>query len=97
MHLVSQQAYPKMHMMPIETAVEYLTSAPRVCQSKPVLWTFLEAPVDGTVMLTWLPLAHMASQFATDGYVWADNEQVFSFELRGFVRVPFVPFGDFSE
>ncbi|KAJ5703619.1 hypothetical protein N7493_011544 [Penicillium malachiteum] len=84
MHLVSQQAYPQMHMMPTETAVEYLTSAPRVCQAKPVHWMFLESPTDGTVMLTWLPLAHLANKFASDGYVWADPEQTFSFESRGF-------------
>ncbi|KAJ5273369.1 hypothetical protein N7478_008494 [Penicillium angulare] len=84
MHLVSHQRYPNIHMMPSETAVEYLISAPRVCQSKPVHWTFLDGPPDGTVMLTWQPLGHLGTNFASDGYVWADPEQAFSFESRGY-------------
>ncbi|KAJ5815475.1 hypothetical protein N7474_007252 [Penicillium riverlandense] len=84
MHLVSRNRFPSMHMMPTETAVEYLTSAPRVCQSQPMHWTFLDGPADGTVMLTWQPLAHLGNNFASDGYVWADAEQAFTFEARGY-------------
>ncbi|KAJ5653730.1 hypothetical protein N7490_000733 [Penicillium lividum] len=84
MHLVSHHRYPNMHMMPAETAVEYLTSAPRVCQQKPMHWTLLEGPADGNVMLTWQPMAHLGNNFASDGYVWADAEQAFSFESRGY-------------
>ncbi|KAJ5762497.1 uncharacterized protein N7511_005879 [Penicillium nucicola] len=84
MHLISRNRYPSMHMMPTETAVEYLTSAPRICQTQPMHWTFLEAPPDGTVMLTWQPLAHLGNNFASDGYVWADAEQAFTFEARGY-------------
>ena len=88
MHLVSHHSFPKMHMMPAETAVEYLASAPRVCQQKPMHWTLLDGPADGTVMLTWQPMAHLGNNFASDGYVWADHEQAFSFESRGYVRDP---------
>ncbi|KAJ5101631.1 hypothetical protein NUU61_003853 [Penicillium alfredii] len=84
MHLISRNRYPNMHMMPTETAVEYLTSAPRVCQSQPMHWTFLDGPADGTLMLTWQPLAHLGNNFASDGYVWADVEQAFTFESRGY-------------
>ncbi|CAG8144564.1 unnamed protein product [Penicillium salamii] len=84
MHLVSRNRYPSMHMMPTETAVEYLTSAPRVCQTQPMHWTFLDGPPDGTVMLTWQPLNHLGNNFASDGYFWADQEQVFTFEARGY-------------
>lgn len=72
-------------MMPNETAVEYLTSAPRICQSKPMHWTFLDGPADGTVMLTWQPTHHMGTNFASDGYIWADAEQAYTFEARGYV------------
>jgi hypothetical protein len=85
MHLVSRNRYPNMHMMPPETAVEYLASAPRVCQSQPMHWTFLDGPGDGTVMLTWQPLAHMGNNIASDGYVWADAEQGHVLEVRGYV------------
>ncbi|KAJ9491185.1 hypothetical protein VN97_g2042 [Penicillium thymicola] len=84
MHLVSRNRYPSMHMMPSETAVEYLTSAPRICQSQPMHWTFLDGPPDGTVMLTWQPQNHLGNNFASDGYIWADQEQAFSFESRGY-------------
>lgn len=49
-------------------------------------WTFLDGPQDGTVMMTWQPLAHLGNNFASDGYVWADAEQAFTFESRGYVR-----------
>ncbi|KAJ5589855.1 hypothetical protein N7450_003827 [Penicillium hetheringtonii] len=94
MHLVSRNRYPNMHMMPPETAVEYLASAPRVCQSQPMHWTFLDGPGDGTVMLTWQPMAHMGNNFASDGYVWADAEQGHVLEVRGyylFIAVVIIP------
>ncbi|KAJ5662728.1 hypothetical protein N7462_011654 [Penicillium macrosclerotiorum] len=84
MHLVSLNRYPNMHMMPTETAVEYLASAPRICQSQPMSWTFLDGPADGTVMLTWQPHGHMGANFASDGHVWADVEQAVPFEVRGY-------------
>ncbi|KAJ6086173.1 hypothetical protein N7486_010454 [Penicillium sp. IBT 16267x] len=90
MHLVSHHSFPKMHMMPAETAVEYLASAPRVCQQKPMHWTLLDGPADGTVMLTWQPMAHLGNNFASDGYIWADHEQAFSFESRGYTVEMFV-------
>ncbi|KAF7714776.1 Uncharacterized protein PECH_007325 [Penicillium ucsense] len=90
MHLVSRNRYPNMHMMPTETALEYLLSAPRTCQTQPMRWTFLDGPQDGTVMLTWQPLNHLGTNFASDGYIWADPEQVFTFEARGFTVEMFV-------
>ncbi|KOS48464.1 hypothetical protein ACN38_g658 [Penicillium nordicum] len=47
-------------------------------------WTFLDGPPDGTVMLTWQPQNHLGNNFASDGYIWADQEQAFSFESRGY-------------
>lgn len=48
-------------------------------------WTFLDGPQDGSVMLTWQPLNQLGTNFASDGYVWADVEQAFTFEARGYV------------
>ena len=48
-------------------------------------WMFLDAPADGTVMLLWQPLNQLGTRFASDGYVWADPEQAFSQEHRGYV------------
>ncbi|PYH90346.1 DUF1750-domain-containing protein [Aspergillus ellipticus CBS 707.79] len=86
MHLVSRHRYPLMHMMPTDTVVEYLLSAQKIVrEAQPMHWTFLDGPQDGTVMLTWQPLNHLATNYASDGYVWADVEQVFSFEARGYM------------
>ncbi|KAJ5102641.1 hypothetical protein N7532_003170 [Penicillium argentinense] len=90
MHLVSRNRYPNMHMMPPETAVEYLATAPRVCQSQPMHWTFLDGPADGTVMLTWQPQQHLGNNFASDGYVWADAEQGHVLEVRGYTVEVFI-------
>ncbi|KAH1403136.1 hypothetical protein KXV95_003889 [Aspergillus fumigatus] len=86
MHLVSRHRYPLMHMMPTDTVVEYLLSAPKIVrEAQPMHWTFLDGPQDGTVMLTWQPLNHLGTNFASDGYVWADVEQAFTFEARGYM------------
>ncbi|KAL5357520.1 hypothetical protein BJX96DRAFT_144633 [Aspergillus floccosus] len=85
MHLVSRHRYPLMHMMPTDTVVEYLLSAQKIVrEAQPMHWTFLDGPQDGTVMLTWQPLNHLGTNFASDGYVWADVEQAFTFEARGY-------------
>ncbi|KAH8427815.1 uncharacterized protein LDX57_005520 [Aspergillus melleus] len=86
MHLLSRHRYPLMHMMPTETVVEYLLSAQKIVrEAQPMYWSFLDGPQDGTVMLTWQPLNHLGTNFASDGYVWADVEQAFTFEARGYV------------
>ena len=85
MHLVSRQRYPLMHMLPTEMVVEYLISAPKVVRDfQPMHWTFLDGPPDGSVFLTWQPSHHMGNNFSSDGYIWADVEQAFTFEARGF-------------
>lgn len=87
MHLVSRYRYPMMSVLPTETAVDYLLSAPKIVRElQPMHWTFLDGPPDGTVMLTWQPLNHLGTNFASDGFVWADAEQAFTFEAKGYVR-----------
>lgn len=73
----------------MEAAVEYLLSAPKIVRElQPMHWMFLDAPPDGTLMLTWQPLNHLGTNFASDGYVWGDAEQVYTTEARGYVRHP---------
>ncbi|KAL1966338.1 hypothetical protein VTN77DRAFT_4691 [Rasamsonia byssochlamydoides] len=85
MHLVSRSRYPVMNALPTETVVDYLISAPKVVRElQPMHWTFLDGPPDGTTLLTWQPLNHLGTNFASDGYVWADAEQAFTFEARGY-------------
>ncbi|OAX84759.1 hypothetical protein ACJ72_00869 [Emergomyces africanus] len=85
MHLVSNYRYPLMTNLSHETAVEYLISAPKVVRElQTVHWMFLDGPPDGTVILVWQPLNHLGTNFASDGYVWADAEQLYSTEIRGY-------------
>lgn len=88
MHLVSNYRYPVMNTLSKETAVEYLLSAQKVVRElQPVHWMFLDGPPDGTVVLVWQPLNHLGTDFASDGYVWADVEQVYTTEARGYVSL----------
>lgn len=75
-----------MTALPTETVLDYLLAAPKsVREMYPMSWTFLDGPQDGTTLLTWQPLGHLGTTFASDGYVWADAEQAFTFETRGYV------------
>lgn len=52
----------------------------------------IETPADGTLMLTWQPLEYLGTNFASDGFIWADAEHVFKSEVRGYVGD--LPFGE---
>ena len=66
--------------------VDYLIQAPRIVKDQsPMNWMFLQRPHGGDVMLVYQP-PQMGLQPASDGYVWADAEQPFSSEMRGYVR-----------
>ncbi|KAK2740309.1 hypothetical protein FQN57_006189 [Myotisia sp. PD_48] len=82
MHLVSSYRYPAMTTFSHETAVEYLLSATKVVRDlQPMHWMMLDGPPDNTVVLTWQPLNHLGTNFASDGYVWADVEQAYKVEI----------------
>ena len=86
MHLVSNYRYPVMNSLSKETAVDYLLSAPKIVREvQPMHWMFLDGPQDGTILLVWQPLNHLGTNFASDGYVWADVEQIYTTESRGYV------------
>jgi Fungal domain of unknown function (DUF1750) len=86
MHLVSKYRYPLINSITLDTVVGYLTEAPKIVHDlQPVQWQFLDAPQDGSVLLVWQPLEYLETNFASDGYVWADVEQAFSQEIRGYV------------
>ncbi|KAL2421586.1 hypothetical protein ABEF95_006735 [Exophiala dermatitidis] len=85
LHLVSKYRYPLTSNPSFETIVAYLLEAPKIVRDlQPVQWQFLEAPPDGTLLLTWQPLEHLGTNFASDGYIWADAEHVFTSEVRGY-------------
>lgn len=86
MHLISKHRYPVTPNPSLETIVGYLLEAPQIVRElQPMQWQFLEPPQDGTLMLTWQPLEYLNTNFASDGYIWADVEVSFKQEVRGYV------------
>lgn len=70
----------------LNTLVDYLIQAPRIVRDQsPMNWMFLLAPQDSDILLVWQP-PQMGTQEASDGYVWADAEQAFTTEVKGYVR-----------
>ena len=70
----------------LDTIVDYLLQAPKIAKEvAPMSWMFLDAPRDGTLMLVWQALSQLHTRSASDGYVWADPEQAFSQEHKGYV------------
>ena len=85
MHLISKNRYPITNNPSLETIVGYLLEAPKIVRDlQPVQWQYLDAPPDGTVLLAWQPLEYMGTNYASDGYVWADAEQTFKSDVRGY-------------
>lgn len=85
-HLVSTYRYPYLKDVSLETVIGHLLEAPKITRDIAAMnWVFLDAPTDGSVMLVWQPLNQMGTQFASDGYIWADAEQAFSSDVKGYV------------
>ncbi|KAM0498036.1 hypothetical protein ACHAP8_006487 [Fusarium lateritium] len=81
-HLISSFRYPVMPRLDLNEVAKWLMSAPQVARDRaPFFWTYLDKPADGTILLTWQPLQRLATNFATDGYVWAPPEQVYKHDL----------------
>lgn len=84
-HLISSHKYPQFHQLNLDQAYQFLFEAPKVVkQIAPMTWQYLPGPQDGTVFLTWIG-GRMANSFATDGYVWADQEQRYTQDFGGYV------------
>lgn len=86
MHLISKNRYPITNNPALETIVGYLLEAPKIVRDlQPMQWQFLDAPADGTLILTWQPTEQLGTNFASDGYVYGDVEQSFKSDVRGYV------------
>jgi hypothetical protein len=53
-------------------------------ETQPVQWQMLDCPADGTSLLTWQP-QELGTNFASDGFVFHDQEQSFNSDVRGYV------------
>lgn len=67
---------------------KWLLGAPKIARdTAPFFWTYLETPRDGSIFLTWQPLARRGNEFASDGYVWASQETYYRQDMGdGLVR-----------
>lgn len=85
--MLSTYSFPIHQSITQDQVLDYLTKAPSIINDvRPVAWTYLAPPGDGTVFLAWQPQMRLGNRFASDGYVWGDQEQTYSMELRGYVR-----------
>jgi hypothetical protein len=86
LHLVSKNRYPVSNNPSLDSIVNFLTDAPKVVRDlQPMQWQMLDAPQDGTMLLVWQPLEYLGNSAASDGYIYADAEQYYKSDVRGFV------------
>ncbi|WPH00483.1 swi/snf and rsc complexes subunit ssr4 [Acrodontium crateriforme] len=84
-HLISGYNYPRVAALNLEQAFRHLIDAPQIVkQVAPMAWTYVSAPLDGTIWLEWLPPNLPHNRFPSDGYVWADAEQTYRQEIGGY-------------
>lgn len=66
----------------VPDASKWLMNAPKIARdTAPFFWTYLDAPADGNIMLTWQPLQRLDTNFATDGYIWPYPETYYQQDL----------------
>ncbi|KAI9673899.1 MAG: hypothetical protein M1817_002105 [Caeruleum heppii] len=83
-HLLSNFQWPSSAHLSAEKIVDYLLQAPSITRNTaPMTWSFIDTPLDGSILLVWHPTRLLRSHFATDGYAWADNEQAHVMETKG--------------
>ncbi|KPI46035.1 uncharacterized protein AB675_960 [Cyphellophora attinorum] len=85
LHLVSKNRYPVSNNPSLDSIVNFLSDAPKVVRDlQPMQWQMLDAPQDGTMLLVWQPLEYLGTSAASDGYIYADAEQYYKSDVRGF-------------
>lgn len=87
LHAVCVMKYPIYQSIQPEHLIDLLLKAPTVVQQYPFTWTMIEPPPAGTLMLSWHP-PQMGTGCASDGYVWADPENVHTVDVKGYVCSP---------
>lgn len=84
LHLISAHQYPRFQQLQPDQAYTFLRQAPELVKlRRPVAWTFIAPPDDGTTFLEWIP-PQRERNYASDGYVWADAERGYEREYEQF-------------
>ncbi len=66
----------------LQEVAKWLFAAPKIARdTAPFYWTYLEAPHDGQIWLTWQPLQRLGVNMASDGYIWAGSETLYQQEV----------------
>ncbi|KAM7209344.1 SWI/SNF and RSC complexes subunit ssr4 [Naviculisporaceae sp. PSN 640] len=74
-HLLSTYRYATMARVDLPDVTKWLTAAHKIARdTAPFYWTYLDAPADGTIYLTWQPTSKRGLEFASDGYIWSGPE-----------------------
>lgn len=87
LHALCVMKYPLYQSLQPELLVDMLLKTPVVVQQYPFAWSMIEPPPPGSLMLSWHPPA-MGTSCASDGYVWADPENVHTVDVKGYVCLP---------
>lgn len=81
-HLINTFRYAVMPRIELSEVTKWLLTAPKIARdTAPFFWTYLDAPQDGTILLTWQPSSRRGTEFASDGYIWAAGETLFQQEV----------------
>lgn len=82
-HLVSTYRFPQLPQIHPEKVAEWLQAAPKITREQaPFYWTYLDRPLDMTILLVWQSIAH-GVEFPSDGYVWTPQETALKFQVQG--------------
>lgn len=87
LHALCVMKYPLYQSLQPELLVDMLLKTPAVVQQYTFAWSMIEPPPPGSLMLSWHPPA-MGTSCASDGYVWADAENVHTVDVKGYVCLP---------
>ncbi|KAE8441831.1 hypothetical protein EG329_004284 [Mollisiaceae sp. DMI_Dod_QoI] len=82
-HLLSTYRFPQIPQLHPEKVAEYLLGAPKITRDQnPFFWTYLDRPVDGTILLVWQSPA-LGHEYPSDGYIYPPQETAFQVEVSG--------------
>ncbi|KAL6710581.1 hypothetical protein ACN47E_008629 [Coniothyrium glycines] len=90
-HLISSYRFPSLPNLQPAQALDHLIKGPQIVRdTSPVSWNYFSTPPpDGSILLAWQP-PRMGTHFASDGMIWADAEQAFDMNVRGYTLQVFV-------
>ncbi|TVY82366.1 SWI/SNF and RSC complexes subunit ssr4 [Lachnellula suecica] len=81
-HLLSTYRYPSLQQVHPEKIAEWLLNAPKITRDQaPFYWTYLDKPVDGSILLVWQS-SSIGTNFPSDGYVWAPPENRYQIDVQ---------------